>query len=132
MRATTSVLQWIVRILGIVQIVTGLLFWVGRAVNLVSMHMMIGLLITIAVLILTIFAGMTGAPRGTIVAGILLVIALPALGMTQTRLLVGSWHWVIRVLHLLIGIAALRLGEVFANHIRGGTAHAHDARLSSV
>ncbi|HEX6050516.1 MAG TPA: hypothetical protein VFZ21_14650 [Gemmatimonadaceae bacterium] len=132
MRATTAILQWIVRIVGIVQIVTGLLFWIGRAINLVPLHMMTGLILTIAILILTIFAGITGAQRGMIVAAVLLVIALPALGMTQTALLIGPWHWVIRVLHLLIGLAALRLGETFANHILRGSAHAHHTRLSSV
>jgi hypothetical protein len=132
MRATTAILQWIVRIVGIVQIVTGLLFWIGRAINLVPLHMMTGLILTIAILILTIFAGITGAQRGMIVAAVLLVIALPALGMTQTELLIGPWHWVIRVLHLLIGLAALRLGETFANHILRGSAHAHHTRLSSV
>ena len=36
------------------------------------------------------------------------------LGMTQTQLLPGSAHWVIRALHLVVGLVAMGLGETLA------------------
>jgi len=33
-------------------------------------------------------------------------------GLIQERLLPGPLHWVIQVIHLLLGLSALRLGEV--------------------
>src|SRR5574338_574508 len=131
MRLATLILQWIVRISGIAQIVTGVLFWTGHAIDLVPLHMTVGLTITLALLMLTILAATARAPKPVIGAGILLVIALPALGMTQTGLLVGGWHWVIRILHLLVGLAALRLGESLANLILRGTVHARHTRFSA-
>lgn len=40
------------------------------------------------------------------------------LGMSQTRLLPGDAHWVIRVLHLLVGIVAMSLGQGLASRIK--------------
>jgi len=34
-----------------------------------------------------------------------------ALGMTQQRILIGDLHWIIRVLHLVVGIAAMPIAE---------------------
>lgn len=122
MQSATLIMQWIVRLAGITQIVTGLLFWTGRALTLVPLHMAVGLIIAITVLALSALAWRAGAPPGMVGAGILLAVLLPALGMTQTGLLIGRWHWVIRVVHLLIGLGALRLGEGFANQLRRTTA----------
>ena len=36
------------------------------------------------------------------------------LGLTQTQLLVGSAHWLVEVLHLLVGIAAIGMAEGLA------------------
>jgi hypothetical protein len=121
MRRTAAVIQWIVRLAGITQIITGILFWTGRSLTLVPMHMALGLAIAIALFILAILAWRGGVAPAAAVAGLVLAVAVPALGMTQTRLLVGPWHWAIRVVHLLIGLAALGTAENFANHIRGRT-----------
>jgi uncharacterized membrane protein YuzA (DUF378 family) len=40
------------------------------------------------------------------------------LGLNQTRLLVGSAHWLIEVLHLLVGIAAVGMAEGLAARIK--------------
>jgi len=34
-----------------------------------------------------------------------------AFGMTQQGILIGSLHWVVRVLHLAVGLAALPVAE---------------------
>jgi hypothetical protein len=41
-----------------------------------------------------------------------LEVALPAFGMIQASLLVGPMHWIIRVLHLLMGLAAMALAAM--------------------
>jgi hypothetical protein len=43
---------------------------------------------------------------------------LPILGVTQGRLLPGSWHWLIQVLHLLVGLAAIGLATDLATRIK--------------
>jgi len=133
MQLATPILQWIVRLAGIVQIVTGILFWTGRALPLVPLHMTAGLIVTLALLVLTVLAWRAGAPAPMTGAGLLLVVLLPALGMSQTGLLVGRWHWIVRVVHLLIGLAALRLAEAFAILLRRTrTSDARDPSVSPV
>ncbi len=44
---------------------------------------------------------------------------VPALGATQTSILPGPEHWVIQVLHLLVGLTAIALAEVLGRRIRG-------------
>jgi hypothetical protein len=118
MRMTALVAQWIVRLGGIVQIVFGILFWLRRALGFIPLHMLVGLLVTLAVALLSILAWRAKAPAGMVVAGLLLAILLPVIGMTQTQLLLGRWHWIIQVIHLLLGVGALRMGESLATFIR--------------
>jgi len=52
------------------------------------------------------------------VVGVLLVI----IGMTQASLLAGAFHWVIQVVHLLLGMLELRIAlrvEVLQQHLTG-------------
>jgi hypothetical protein len=51
---------------------------------------------------------------GVAVGGLVVLV----LGMTQTSLLPGSSHWVIQVLHLLIGMAAVGSGEAIGGRLR--------------
>ena len=43
---------------------------------------------------------------------------MPVLGLTQTRLLTGSAHWLIEVLHLLVGVAAVGMAEGLAARVK--------------
>jgi hypothetical protein len=40
------------------------------------------------------------------------------LGLTQTQLLPGSAHWLIQVLHLLVGLGAISLAETLGRQIQ--------------
>jgi hypothetical protein len=50
--------------------------------------------------------------------GRLLGLAVIGLGMTQGSLLPGAEHWVIRAVHLLLGLGALSQGERLARLLR--------------
>jgi hypothetical protein len=45
------------------------------------------------------------------VFGILWGLAIAGLGFMQQGILVGDLHWIIRVLHLVIGVAAMPIAE---------------------
>jgi hypothetical protein len=51
-------------------------------------------------------------------------LVVPILGLNQDRLLVGSAHWVIEVLHLLVGLGAVGLAERLARAIKARQAPA--------
>ncbi|HEU4631100.1 MAG TPA: hypothetical protein VFS08_15215 [Gemmatimonadaceae bacterium] len=114
MRRATVITRWIVRLAGIVQIVLGLLFWTRHALSLIPVHMLVGTIVVLGLWTLAGLAVRAGAGAGLAVLAVALGIALPVVGMTQGRLLVGSLHWIIQVVHLLLGLGALRLAEGLA------------------
>jgi hypothetical protein len=118
MKPLASVVQMIVRVCGVVQIVLGLLFWAGTALGLRDLHMLIGIVI---VLLLWTLAALAAAARVGValpLTGFVVGVATVWLGLTQERLLPGDGHWVIRVLHLLVGLAALGLADVLGARVK--------------
>ncbi len=114
-RITVNVL----RIAALLALILGIIFWTSdtRGV-LVPIHMLLGILVTLALLILggvmTTVKGGMGLGIGAIVLGLLVVIV----GLTQTQLIPGSLHWIIQVIHLLIGLTAIGMGEMVAGRYR--------------
>jgi len=118
MQGTTTVAQMLVRICGGLLIILGIFFWTGHALSLIPIHMLLGLVFVIALWVLAGIGARAGVGAGLVALAVLWGIIVLALGMTQTRLVPGSAHWVIRVLHLLVGLFAIRLGEVLAQRIK--------------
>lgn len=118
MQGTTTVAQMLVRICGGLLILLGIFFWTGHALSLIPIHMLLGLVFVIALWVLAGIGARAGVGAGLVALAVLWGIIVLALGMTQTRLMPGSAHWVIRVLHLLVGLFAIRLGEVLAQRIK--------------
>ncbi len=118
MKTATTVFQMLVRLLGLILIVLGTLFWTGRALALVPVHMTIGLVLVLSLWGLASLAARAGVDPGLVGLAILWGFLLPALGMTQTRLLSGGAHWLIQVLHLLVGLIAIGLAESLATRIK--------------
>lgn len=115
----TTIAQLVVRATGIVQLALGMLFWVGIATGLVPIHMLVGFLLVLGLWTLAVLGIPGGAHRGLLALAGVWGLVLPALGMTQERLLTGSFHWIIEALHLLVGVAAIGMGETLAQRITG-------------
>lgn len=114
MQTASVFTRWIVRLAGVVQIVLGVLFWTGHALSLVPVHMIVGMIVVLGLWTLAVFAGRAGP----VVPAIVLGLALPIVGVTQARLVPGSLHWTIQVVHLLLGLGVLRLAEGLAEHVQ--------------
>lgn len=111
MRTSTTVALWVVRITGLVQIVLGLLFWTGNLLSLIPFHMISGTILVLGLWFLGFQSIQTGANPGLGFASILWGILTVALGMTQPGLLPGPFHWVIEVLHLVVGLGAIGMAD---------------------
>ena len=108
---------------GLLALVLGLLFWTGAALNLVSMHMLLGLLAVGALLVIGIGQALAKGGSWTLAICTLVVGALMiAIGMNQASLMVGELHWVIRVIHLVLGLLTIGLGHMGAARFRRGSA----------
>ena len=113
MRAITA-LQMGIRAIGVVQLVLGLAFWTGNLLGLVDLHQLLGILLVLAVWTLAALAARAGVPAGLVAGAVVLGLVVPVVGLTQRELLPGSAHWVIQVVHLLLGLGLLGLAENLA------------------
>jgi hypothetical protein len=106
-----------VRITGSLQIILGVLFWVGLLKALVPVHILSGVILVFGLWVLSILAARAGVKP--VQVGLALGWGLVALllGLTQKMLLVGPVHWIIQVLHLLVGMGAIGMAETLAPRI---------------
>ena len=117
MRATAAISLWIVRVAGTLQLLLGALFWTGHAYSFVSLHIISGTLIVLSLWTVAVLALVIRTRRGLALFGLLWGLALPAFGMIQATVLVGSLHWIVRVFHLLMGLAAMALAGTLGQMI---------------
>jgi hypothetical protein len=118
MNAATTVVQMVIRLTGLVLIILGVAFWSGHALTLIPIHKQLGYLFVLALWALAGMGARAGVNPGFVVLVFLWGFFVAALGMTQGRLLIGDVHWVIKVLHLLVGLGAMGLGEGVAARIK--------------
>jgi hypothetical protein len=122
MRIATTIFQMLLRIAGLTAIILGLLFWTGNLLPMIPIHMLAGLTVVLSLWILAGLAARAGVHLGLVALAFVWGLIVPILGLTQNQLLPGSWHWVIQVIHLLVGIGALGQGEGLARRIKGAQA----------
>jgi hypothetical protein len=120
MKTSATIAQMLVRAGALFQIVTGLLFWSGNLLALVQLHMLIGFIVALSLLVLAGLGAWSGLPAGRVVLAIGWALLVPVLGMTQTQLLPGDLHWIVRVVHLLVGLGAVWMAEGLARRVRAG------------
>jgi hypothetical protein len=110
----TKILQMIIRIVGLIQLVLGIIFWTGNATSLVMVHVLLGLVLTVALFVLTYRAYRAGVARWLVLLAAVWALGLPIWGMAQDSILAGPYHWITQVLHLLCGIGAVGIAEILA------------------
>jgi hypothetical protein len=102
------------RIAMALQVIVGIALWTGHWYSLLAVHMGVG------VLYVLMFWGVAGIAisqhRSTGLAAFALLwgVVIAAFGMTQQGILPGDLHWIVRVMHLVIGIAAMPVAERLA------------------
>lgn len=99
------------RLAMLLQVIVGIALWTGHLVSLVDLHRTIGVLFVLALWIIAIIALVQRQSPGLAVFGILWGLAVAGLGFMQQGILIGDLHWIIRVLHLAIGVAAMPIAE---------------------
>lgn len=114
----------LVRITFLIQIVLGFLFWGDKAKSLVPVHVVSGIILVISMWALAVAAYRVGE-RGIVALAAVWGLIVIGFGASQTKILHGGSHWIIQVVHLLIGLAAVALAEQLATK---ATATAADAK----
>ena len=115
----TRICSLVVRIGGSLALLLGLLFWFNIGVNLVQVHMTLGILVVLALWILaTIYARTPNANLGLAIGASVIGLLQIVLGITQQSLLLNDFHWIIQVIHFLLGVTVIGMGESLTGAIR--------------
>jgi hypothetical protein len=97
----------------------GLLYWIAQVlrwsgllillaqIGFPTIHEWLGAIGALGLLILGAIAIWTRGSRLLGAGGVVYALLIPAFGMTQTLILVGNLHWLIRAAHLLVGLGAM-------------------------
>ena len=108
----------IVRITGILQLVMGILIWMGGFPYLVPVHMLIGIVFVLAMWVLgfrAISARVASALAVVLIGWGAFVVAF---GMTQAQILPGPNHAAIQALHVVVGLMAMGFSDMVAKKMR--------------
>lgn len=116
--AAIRIISWVARLSGLVALVLGLLFWFAQ-IDLITVHMVFGLLVALSLLVLSIVMLSIRGGRILGVVGILYALVVPMFGELQLDLYVSGASWLIPTVHLLIGIGAVALAQImFTRYVR--------------
>src|SRR5262245_36547461 len=117
MTAAATGLRWLIRLLALFQIALGLSFWSGNLLNLLPLHMAGGALLVLSLWILALLGAWARIPLGPVALALLWGALVLWLGLNQSGILADEWHWVVRVVHLLVGLGAVGQSERLASLI---------------
>ena len=118
MRSTITAIQMGIRALGVIQLVLGIIFWTGNALGPVDLHQLIGIVLVLGLWTQAAMAHRAGVPGGLVAGAAVYGLLVPIVGLTQRDLFPGSAHWVIQVVHLLLGLGLLALAENLAQRAK--------------
>ncbi len=108
----------IVRIGVLIELVLGILFWTGNAESLQIVHMVLGILVVLSLWTIGIVQGLQGGSFGLALATFVVGFLLALVGLFQKGWLIGNNHWVIQVIHLILGLSAITLAEIIGGRYR--------------
>lgn len=113
------VLLWIIRVGALITLALGLAFWSGNALFLIPVHIVLGSILTLSLIIAGILVG--AGKKGNLalmIGSFLLSLVIVLFGLKQSSLLPGELHWIIKTIHLLLGISLVFYADTLARHYK--------------
>src|SRR5437868_8086597 len=109
----------VLRLAVLLALILGILFWTGNALNLTFIHMILGFIVVISLWAIGLAQGfIKGGSFALALVTFVLGLLLAIVGLYQTGWLTGSTHWIIQVIHLLLGLSAIGLGEMITSRTK--------------
>jgi len=110
----------ILAVAGSLTLIIGVLIWIVGAQRgpALGLHALLGYVVVAALWLVAGLAVRAGVSTGRVVAAVAWSLVALLLAITQKQLVPGSWHWTIRVLHLVTGVGMIAWGELLVAAIR--------------
>lgn len=104
-----KLLRMAIRLIVLVEVILGILFWLGMARGLTSLHVGLGFLLVLCMIALGGIALARRAPIG--IAAIVWALVLPVVGFAQLHVTSSAAHVIMQVVHVLLGLGAAGISE---------------------
>ena len=117
MNTLVKVLLMLARLLFVIQLVLGVCIWFGVGGSLASVHIMVGPLFVLDAWLIALIALFALPRRALPLLTLALGGAIVWFGIAQQGMLVGSMHWAVRLVHLLLGVSMMGLLEAQAKAV---------------
>jgi Mg/Co/Ni transporter MgtE len=114
MPQSTVILRWAIRLAFLAGLLLGIVLWLGQGYSLLHLHMWLGFIVAFALLVIVILSLLARVKPVLPIIGLLWAVALPVIGIAQLHMMPGGDHWVIQVIHLILGLGAIGLGEALS------------------
>ncbi len=115
----------VLRLCALLALVLGGIFWVNPSSEeslgggTVLIHILLGVLVVFSLFGIGAGLLMAGMRNGGLAAGAFVIgLVVLLVGLTQRNLVLNSSHWVIQVVHLLLGLLAVGYGEMCVRRSR--------------
>ncbi len=114
----------VLRLSVLLALILGVIRWITGQFSpaLQGIHQLFGLLVTLSLwaLAYALFTAPKGKNPGLAIGAIVLGLVILFVGLTQTNILylTPSTHWLIQVIHLLLGLGGAGMGEAIAGRLR--------------
>jgi hypothetical protein len=118
MKLLVSILQNAGRLLGVILLILGFLFWTHHSYQLIPLHLILGICFVALLWAMGALGAAAKVSRLLVIAAFLWGLLVLIFGSTMGRFLPGRAHEVVRVLHFLIGLCAIGLLESLGARIR--------------
>lgn len=112
----------------VILLILGLYMWISGDKHIEPAHIGLGFLFVLMLWAMAVAGSRLGAGAGLVTLAVVWGLLLPVVGLGQRGVMVGHLHWIVRVVHLLVGIIAMPIAERIAkkslSHASGAEAGA--------
>ncbi len=119
MKGLATAAQIVVRVTFVIQLVLGTALWTGRFDQVKLIHIASGVLLILGLWTLAGIGTRAGVPLGLVIVAFLWGALTIVFGLTQERIFPDTGHWIVQILHLLVGIGAVGQAEAISRRMKG-------------
>lgn len=109
-----KLLRMAIRLIVLLEVILGILFWLGVARGLTGVHVGLGFLLVLCMLALAGIAVTRRAPVGLAALVVVWALVLPVVGFGQLHVVAPAARVAVQIVHLLLGLGAAGVSERLA------------------
>lgn len=114
------IMRWILRIAGVLALILGIQHWTKfMEIAPIGIHMLLGIIVVLALWTLGAIIATTKGGIGLGIGAFVMGLIIVGFGLKQESILPAlNVHWIIQVIHLILGVLAIGMGEMIGGRYK--------------